>query len=170
MKLLVDTGAEVSVAPPSLAYINQNTSTSTTQYQSVSKTKRTSYGERFVTLDLGPRRVFRWIIVIDDIPTPVTGSDFLNAFDLLVHVRRQKLIDSITSLQSNAARCFSDHITPIFNASFGYPYSDILNKYPVITRQTYKEQTIKHHVYHHIETSGPPCVARFRRLTTELTT
>jgi len=71
---LVDTGAEVSVIPPSRTDCRNLQGNFT--LQAVNNTAIATYGTRSLTLDLGLRRTFRWIFVAD-VKKPILGADFL---------------------------------------------------------------------------------------------
>ncbi|VDL59796.1 unnamed protein product [Hymenolepis diminuta] len=45
-----------------------------------------TYGQKSVTLDLGPRRTFRWIFIFADVSKPIIGADFLCRFELLLNL------------------------------------------------------------------------------------
>lgn len=73
--LLVDTGTEVSVIPPT------NTECKHHQdgfmLQAVNHSPIKTYGTRLITLNLSPRQTFRWPFVIADVHKPImmTFSD-----------------------------------------------------------------------------------------------
>ena len=60
-KFLIDTGAEVSVFPPTKSD-KRNSSPYT--LQAVNKSKIATYGEKSMTIDVGLRRAFKWIFII----------------------------------------------------------------------------------------------------------
>ena len=97
---MIDTGAEVSVLPPS-SRDKQNNSPYT--LQAVNKTPISTYGERSMTLDIGLRRAYKWIFIIASVPIPILGADFLKHFSLAVDVKNRKLIDTLTELTFQAA-------------------------------------------------------------------
>ena len=81
-KFLVDTGAEVSVLPPSgLPSSRQPTGYS---LQATNHSSIATYGTRSLTLDLGLHRTFRWIFIIADVRHTILGADFLHHFGLSV--------------------------------------------------------------------------------------
>ena len=96
-KFLVDTGAEVSVLPPS----GPPSSRQPTGYslQAANHSSIATYGTRSLTLDLGLRRTFHWIFVIADVRHAILGADFLHHFGLSVDVRQSRLTDTLTHLQ-----------------------------------------------------------------------
>ena len=57
-----------------------------------------TYGKRSLTLDLGLRRTFRWVFVVADIKSPILGADFLRHYSLLVDMKHNQLVDTITQL------------------------------------------------------------------------
>ena len=72
-RFLVDTGAEVSVIPPSPTERKHRQEHS--DLQAVNGTPIATYGSRSLTLDLGLQRTFRWVFVIADIQSPMLGAD-----------------------------------------------------------------------------------------------
>ena len=163
-RFLVDTGAEVSVIPPTKA--EKLHPSSKFHLQAVNRSSITTYGERSMTLNiLGLRRTCKWIFIIVDIATPIIGADFLRHFSLLVNICNQRLTDSTTSLSVRNITSTMASISPMFVApNRQAECQSILDKFPDITRPVYKDTEIKHNVTHHIETRGPPVSARPHRL------
>ena len=159
---LVDTGADVSVFPASASEKNRPFKRT---LLAANKTPISTFGEKSLTLNLGLRRIFRWIFVIADVNQPILGADFLDHFALLVDIKRCRLIDSTTSL-SIPGFCSS---TPMSSPSFGIDaskseYHTLLSQYPNLVKPRYGTDDVKHDVTHHIRTKGPPVKARPRRL------
>ena len=96
VKFLVDTGAAVSVFPPTK---QQRTCRSTITLKAANGSIIATYGRRSLTLNLGLRRKCQWVFVIADVSVPILGADFLHHFRLLVDMHRRKLIDCITGLR-----------------------------------------------------------------------
>lgn len=126
------------------------------------------FGQTTIRLNLGLRRDFTWPFIIAAVTQPIIGADFLAHYDLMVDLKRNRLIDNVTRLQqictiydidiaSTGVRTFSVHST----------YADVLAEFPSITRLTPTGTTEEAAVIHHIETTGPPVTARPRRLPTE---
>ncbi|KER23407.1 hypothetical protein T265_08683 [Opisthorchis viverrini] len=44
-------------------------------------TRIATYGERFLTIDLGLRRVFKWIFFLADVPTPIIDAGYLTHYN-----------------------------------------------------------------------------------------
>ncbi|KAH9578573.1 hypothetical protein MS3_00004718 [Schistosoma haematobium] len=162
-KFLVDTGAEVSVIPVTLANKPIAKSGKYT-LRAANKTEIKTFGEQFLTLDLGIRRNLTWVFIIADVRHPILGADFLSFYNLLVDVKRRKLIDSCTNLQIQGIQ--SDyHIHSIKIDTPGNDiFATILSKFPKITKPDYSENTVQHSVVHRIITKGQPTSARPRRL------
>ena len=99
-RFLVDTGAEVSITPPSRA--ERSHQQRDFNLLAANNTEIATYGVRSLSLDLGLRRTFRWAFVIADVKQPILGVDFLRHFGLLVDVRRNLLYDFTTQLTVHA--------------------------------------------------------------------
>ena len=158
-RFLIDTGAEVSVLPPTKTD-KKNSSPYT--LQAVNKSTIATFGEKSMTIDIGLRRAYKWIFIIAEVPFPIIGADFLRQFSLVVDVKNYKLIDSQTELEISGNKTSVLSPKPMFSI----PETDnvflyLLSQFP---RQNFDETAIKHTVTHHIRTTGPPVHARPRRL------
>lgn len=164
IRLLVDTGAEMSILPPTPA--QKRHPLPGRHLVAANGSNIPTFGMRSVTLDLGLRRIFRWIFTIADVTYPLLGSDFLSHFDLDVSVHHRCLIDNKTRLVVNgvATNQTSLGIKNILPAS---GFADILGAFPEITMTSNMAKPPQHGVTHHIITSGPPTFARPRRLSGE---
>ena len=166
LRFLVDTGAEVSVVPPSPSerlHRRDNLS-----LQAANNSEIATYGTRSLTLDLGLRRTFRWPFIIADVRKPILGADFLRNFGLLVDVRRHKLSDSLTQLSVNGIT--TNTPSPRITRFITHPeneYTSLLNEFPTVIKPCSHEVPVKHKVTHHIKTTGPPVSSRPRRLAPE---
>ena len=87
-RFLIDTGAEVSVLPPT--NLDKKNSSPYT-LQAVNKSKITTYGEKSMTIDIGLRREYKWIYIIADVPLPILGADFFEAFFTDCRHKKQKI-------------------------------------------------------------------------------
>ena len=114
-RFLVDTGAEVSVIPPSPA--DRRIKPDCSGLCAVNGSKIATFGTRSLPLNLGLRRVFRWIFVIADIRTPIIGADFLRDYGLLVNMRQGRLMDTTTSLRSQGTISHIVSPSPFFVAA-----------------------------------------------------
>ena len=86
LRLLIDTGAEISLVPPT--HRKQNGFS----LQAANGTQIVVYGRRSLTLNLGLQRTFQWIFVIVDVKQPIIRADFLYHFNLLVDLKHKRLI------------------------------------------------------------------------------
>lgn len=159
-RFLIDTGAEISVVPPTKA---DRSKSQGQVLRAANASSIATYGLRSLTLDFGLRCIFRWVFVIADVVQPIIGSDFLSYFDLDVSVRRRRLIDGKTRLSISGV--LSD-IAPMAIRMLipSSPFEKILASFPELTKPCNLTQPPKHTVTHHIVTRGPPAAARPRRL------
>ena len=162
-RFLIDTGAEVSVIPRSPA--DRHNKKDCLALRAVNGSSIATYGTRSLTLDLGLRRTFRWIFVIADIHTPIIGADFLRKHGLLVNMKHGRLVDTVTTLQTQGT------ISHIVSPSPSFPtqhsnteYDALLAEFQSVTKPCTSAQPVRHTVTHHIHTTGPPVHARARRL------
>ena len=166
LRFLVDTGAQVSIVPPTR--VERSTQLGNYCLKAINGSEIPTFGQRSLTLDIGLRRTFRWVFVIADISQPILGADFLYHFGLLVDIRNSTLSDSNTKLMVQGVVC-PDHsstgITRCPNNSD--PYSKLLAEFPSVTQATFSDRPVKHSVVHHIQTTGPAVVGRTRRLAPE---
>ena len=75
LRFLVDTGAEVSVIPPSATGPSHLKSNLT--LQAANNTPIPTYGNRLLTLNIGLCRTFQWVFIIADVKNPIIDADFL---------------------------------------------------------------------------------------------
>ena len=133
--------------------------------QAVNKTSISTYRSKFMTLDIGIRRIHRWVFTIADVPFTLIGADFLSHFHLTVDIHRHKLIDNQTKLFIHGIQSIDQSPCPIVAVTDNNcAYQRLLAEFPDITQPTYKETVIKHTVTHHINTKEPSVVSRARRL------
>ena len=163
MKLLVDTGAAVSVLPPK----NRNgmpSPDSNLQLYAANGSRIRTYGQRTLRLNLGLRRVFIWTFIIADVTQGILGADFLHRYNIMVDLARRRLVDNTTTVATAASIDTSDEPS-IRTVSENNPFADILKKFPNVTRPSILPNSeVKHRVTHPIETTGPPVYARARPL------
>ena len=165
-KFLIDTGAAVSVIPPTK---QQKESKGHLTLKAVNGTIINTYGSQSLTLNLGLRRKFRWIFIIADVPTAIIGADFLYHFRLLVDVGNSQLIDTITGLTVKGRQSDEPLISPVYNLGDNTdPISEMVrSEYVDVTTPVFRTQKLKHDVVHHIETRGPPVHSKPRRLSAD---
>lgn len=162
-RFLVDTGAQVSILP---ATRSERLSASAIMYlQAVNGTRISVYKQRSLTLNLGLRRVFRWIFMVANVGCAIIGADFLTHHGLLVDVKRRRLLDATTflSIQGIAAPATTVVARSFATVAEG-PFAALLQEFPELTSPPDWNKPVKHDVRHHIPTKGPPVFSRPRRL------
>ncbi len=165
---LVDTGAEVSVIPPTR--LERARPQSAFSILGVDGSHIATYGVRSCTLNLGLRRTFRWIFVLADVKRAILGADFLQHFGLVVDMSHRTLLDSTSHLEVNGLPSRSLPVSPeLSHVKLGSPnaFLSLLSEFPALTQACAIGHPIQHDVVHHIETTGPPVSARTRRLAPE---
>ena len=128
-----------------------------------------TYGQRSVTLNLGLRRVFKWVFVVADVKQNILGADFLYHFGILVDVRNKQLIDNITSLKVSGISVSKYQQYPkSISIALNHlsEYNDLLKEFPSVLKPDFKKN-VKHHCTHKIETSKTPVFSKPRRLSPE---
>ena len=104
LKYLVDTGAEVSVLPPSRVSAR---CPSAIQLHAANATTIKTYGQRLLNVGIGLRRQFPWGFLVADIQQPILGADVLTNFSLQVDLSSKRLLDSSTNLSINGCSVFT---------------------------------------------------------------
>lgn len=163
-KFLIDTGADVSVVP---ANAPDRRRKGNLVLFAANNSHIKTYGDRYLQLDLGLRRDFRWPFIVADVKCAIIGADLLSHYGLLPDLRNGKLLDSITSLSVNAiiTQVESGSITSFEKES---QFAQLLRDFPGITQpNARKPATFSSRVEHVIETTGPPVFAKARRLPAE---
>jgi cleavage and polyadenylation specificity factor subunit 1 len=164
-RFLVDTGAEVSVYPPSRLDKQHK---STFSLQAANNTSIRTYGTKHLTLNLGLRRAFKWTFIIAEVQYPILGIDFLQSHKLLVDVPNKRLLDTITRLKVSIITSSLQPPKLTFPPpSIPTQVQTLLSKYPDITQVTNSVKPIKHNIQHHIITNGQPVTSHPRRLSPE---
>lgn len=161
--LLVDSGADVSAVPPTDAERKRGAATS--GLFAANNTPIKTYGYRLVTLDLGLRRIFKFVFVVAEVSKPIIGADFLFKFNLLPDLRNRRLVDGVTSsATSGSLRLTGDASVHLFAAENTCPFASILKEFPQLSSPPSIDRPVKHTVVHRIETRGQPVSCTARRL------
>lgn len=156
---LIDTGADVSVIPPTL---KERDNPSTKHLFAANGTKIDTFGTKRLTLNIGLRRPFVWIFTIADVKSPIIGADFLSHHDLLVDTRRNKIIDNTTRLEITNISSVSEPVIKSYDSTS--PFAEILSEYKDITMLNVNRKQTKAKTIHQIITTGQPVFCRPRRL------
>lgn len=162
-QFLVDTGASISVLPPTPEQRLHRREGR--DLKAANDTKIATYGECSKTLDLGLRRNFQWVFTLADVSHPILGADFLHYYKLLVDMHHRQLVDSLTHLRvSGIASKLESLELSTFTFSCPEDFVEVLAEFPEVTKPSYEEVPTLHTTTHHIVTNGPPVCARPRRL------
>ncbi|GFX02623.1 transposon Tf2-9 polyprotein [Trichonephila clavipes] len=126
-------------------------------------TKIPAYGMVRKELNLGLRRPFIWTFIIADVSSPIIGADFLKHFNLLIDLKKKRLVDVETSLFTSCV--FSNIVQPsILTVDANISFKNILSEYPDLSNPSLISKSASHGTVHHIITTGPPVTAKPRRL------
>ena len=163
LDFLVDTGASKSLFPHQSAV-----PASSWRLKQADGSALPSWGRQHFVLQFGGRRFsFRFLLAAVD--RPILGIDFLHKNGWLVDVPGRQILDSTT-------------LTPIFtvppptdpaeNLSVSFvdapaAIQRLLDDFPEVCGASFSNLNPKHGVEHHIETTGPPVHAKYRRLDAE---
>lgn len=168
LTFLVDTGAAVSVLPPSPA--DRKHPQLHFNLQAANGSSIPTFGRKSLTLTLGLRRSLPWIFVVADVSRPILGADFLHHFHLSVDLNKRALVDNTTQLTIAGVLASSSSPTPSIPPPPTPPneFTALLAEYPQLTQpHNYRDQPAKHDVTHAIVTNGQPVAAKARRLAPE---
>ena len=157
-QFLVDTGAEVSVIPPSST--EAKNPQAHLQLKAANGTPIQVFGTRRLTLNFNRTKPMSWDFIIAAVPFPILGVDFLEHFGLTVDVQQRRLVDKHNSTIRGIMSTFSS-ISPIV-VEPDDRFSWFLDKLPKTGNNTLPAVTTP--VTHTIRTRGPPVFARARRL------
>ncbi|GFW53084.1 retrovirus-related Pol polyprotein from transposon 17.6 [Trichonephila clavipes] len=159
-KFLIDSGSEICVIPPSPT-MNKPPQSNFSLF-AANNTKIPAYGMVRKELNLGLRRPFIWTFIIADVSSPIIGADFLKHFNLLIVLKKKRLMDVETSLFTPCV--FSNIVQPsILTVDANISFKNILSEYPDLSNPSLISKSASHGTVHHIFTTGPPVTARPRR-------
>jgi len=163
IRFLVDSGSVVSVIPRTL--VRQKTTLSDLALYAANQTVIHTYGKYVTQLNSDLRRNFTWPFIIADVHTAIIGADFLSKFQLLIDLKNQRLIDSVTGLSTPAFLAQAKHIS-VSTVQCMSKFQKLLSEFVDVTKPSIKAAT-QHDVRHYIETKGIPVADRPRRLSGE---
>ncbi|KPU72637.1 uncharacterized protein Dana_GF26334 [Drosophila ananassae] len=124
-QFLIDTGADISVMPPCRI---EKTMLTPKLLFAANGSKIQTYGEKRITVSLGLGRNFVWTFVLADVNCAIIGADFLQHFDLLVDMKRRKLIDRAT-LHESTCHAPQRKINAILSYDTSNQYARLLHEY-----------------------------------------
>ena len=162
---LADSGAQFSVFP---ATDRDRRGPAGGRLAAANQTTINTYGKRTIPLQFGDGHRFEQEFTIADVSRPMLGGDFMDKYNLAVDVRGQRLIkagevpasNTICSIIDDNADSESKSRTEIGDEDF----FKLLDMYPSILNQNFRDLENKHGSSHYIETTGPPISSRPRRL------
>ena len=173
VNFLIDTGAAVSVLPPSFVPLSPRLAMSSSsgsssparQLKAANSSSIATYGQHLLDLNLGLRRSFKWLIVVADVSFPIIGADFLGHFNLVVDVAKQQLRDASTLVCTTGSTSdLTDSSVDLLTSTDSSSFSALLAKFPQLVRPANAETLVKYDVTHRIVTEGHPVHAKPRRL------
>ena len=166
MSFLIDTGAQVSILPPSRAERFGTTSlpSSSKKLVAANGSSIKTFGQKALKVDFGNNGKFTWSFVVADVSRPIIGADMLRHFGLLVDLKCKRLISS-TSFESFQAK--TQQVQPLERISVVEDCSNdflkLLTSRPALITPTFGAPA-KCEVRHRIETTGQPIHSKARRL------
>jgi len=152
---LIDTGASVSILPPSVC----STATVTpaaTYLVSVDGTPLRVHGECTVSVASRElRRDFSFTFIVAEVTNPIFGIDFLSYFNIIIDCKSHSIIDAKTGLRAKCqTACRSMPISLILD-NVPEEVTSLVKEFPKIVHpiQFHDELTTATNTYHHIETT-----------------
>ena len=121
----VDTGAACSIWP--LELLTEKPTVSPITLQAANPSPIPTYGQISGSLDLELRRDFTWVFTVADLPYLILGLDFLYHFNLLVDMRKRRLIDANTEL-------FVNNQPGIFHCCHRRPIPNLITLLPKVNK------------------------------------
>jgi hypothetical protein len=161
---LVDTGAEVSIVPPTGPDLNKPSSMNLI---AANGSRIKSYGTRQMTLKINGNQ-YTWRFQIADVHRSILGADFLRVHGLLVDLANKRLIrlESL-SIINGIIKEVPTNVCNITRASRPNEFARLLQGRPELVTPTFSLDSPKHGIWHFIVTHGPPIHAQARRLSPE---
>lgn len=161
---LVDTGADISVVPPSGVKGKKRPQNYT--LFAANGTPINTFGDIILSPTLGLRRTFNWKFIVADVKHPIIGADFLEYYGLLVDIKKKKLVDNTTGIHASCS-VKNTELNEIKTVDTTHVYHELLKRFPDITNPSKTAVKCKHRVQHVIETTGQPVASKARRLSPE---
>ena len=99
---LIDTGAEVSIVPPTASDLHRPPNLALVAANGL---RIKSFGTRQMTLKVNGVR-YNWRFQIADVNKPIIGADFIRAFNLLVDLTGRRLVqpDGPSSIRESSGK------------------------------------------------------------------
>ncbi|CAE1232971.1 unnamed protein product [Acanthosepion pharaonis] len=161
MSFLIDTGAQLSVVPPSLNFTKTNSSVT---LRAANGTNIKTFGEQSLPLDIGLRRTYQWIFTVADVKFLILGADFLAHYQLIVDLSQRQLSDSTTKLSNRGIVSQLTSTELRIAVPRDNPIQDMLDKFPSLIQPFTYTKPVKHSTVHSIRTTEQPVYSKPRRL------
>lgn len=159
---MIDTGSDVCVIPRT--HLKGPQAKSVYTLHAVNGSTIATYGTVHLKLNLQLRRDYHWRFIVADVAAAIIGADFVHFYDLLVDLRRRRLIDQSTGLAARGKIAING-VSSIRAIAGDTEYHRILAEYPDVTRPAGTHREPKHGTRHHIRTTpGQPVFCKPRRL------
>ncbi|CAH8449844.1 unnamed protein product [Dicrocoelium dendriticum] len=94
----------------------------------------------------------------------IIGVDFPQHFDLLVDVKRHRLIDQTTKLSVDGISSDAPSLSPVYTIANSPAGKALLESFPEVSRLSSSLSTAAAATPHHMVTKGPPVSVKARRL------
>ena len=161
---LIDTGAQVSILPPSRAdRVSCSLSKTNKRLVAANGSPIMTYGQKELTIDLGNNGTFTWTFILANVSRPILGADMLRHYGLLVDLKHRRLVSSSTFRSFEAT---TDRPRPAERISLVETqsrFSKLMTSRPMLITPTFSLST-KCKVRHRVETRGHPVHSKARRL------
>ena len=160
VKFLVDSGADVSLIPPSPDDVKADHRGPPLVAANGSTIR--SFGIRSLHLQLQGRK-FHWSFVVADVRQSIIGADFLRAHALMVNLHQRCLVssDDLSTIKGTSAPPAPPRASRV-EVSQPSRFQRLLKDRPVLTTPSFRSEQPAHGVQLHIPTTGPPLYARAR--------
>ena len=164
-QFLVDTGAQVSIIPPTG---KDRSRPSRTNLVAANGSEIKSFGTRQRTIKIDNSK-HSWRFQLADVRQSILGADFLQAQGYLVDLKNRRLIrperlQIVNGILKEVPASICN-ITKLSTSS--NEFAKLLQGRPELTTPTFALENPKHGVKHFIVTNGPPVHAQARRLAPE---
>ena len=164
---LIDSGADLSLLPPTDADRVRGADQSGRPLMAVNGSKVTSYGRKTVTVQLHGYS-FDWEFTIADTNCYLLGADFLRAHSLLPNLTNPGLFSATQGYVIPCQRCTDEVNVRVFRTAPPVnEFQQLLAGRTNLTTPQFNAKAPAHGVELHIPTEGPPVFAQSRRLSPE---
>lgn len=161
-RYLIDTGADISVLPPTST--DRKNIPSVFNLIAANNTNIQTYGQLNITVSLGLRRLFPWTFIIADVAKSIIVADFLSHNGLLIDLNGRVPIDRLTCVRS-IGKVVIDPTPTITTLKTDNLFHQLIHSYSdLLENSSSSKMVTKHSVVHHIESKRTPVFVRSRKL------